>query len=176
MLLLSNVHTGYRFFTAFRMTCFVSYYMLFISSMHYPVSSLSDTQKIATDLAHLLSEKPFFVVLFYGTLASGKTTTIQMIGKELGITEPMQSPTYTTIRSYDLPGGHVLHHIDLYRMETLDDTLGTGLLDMLNEKKGIFLIEWPETIEGFIEEYVPEEFVKRVRIELEGDERNVIVE
>ncbi len=145
-----------------------------INKMQYTIHSLEQTKELAETITLGLRDREFFVVLFYGTLASGKTTTIQMIGKELGINEPMQSPTYATIRSYplELPA-EVLHHMDLYRAGSFEDIASLGVLDLFHEKKGLFFIEWPEYLEEFLEKYVPKGRVLHVKIELEGDMRKV---
>lgn len=49
-------------------------------------------------------------VLLYGDLGSGKTTLVQGLGKGLGITEPIVSPTFTLINEY-LEGRVPLYHL-----------------------------------------------------------------
>lgn len=56
------------------------------------------------------------VVLLSGNLGAGKTTLVQGIGRGLGISESIVSPTFTLVNEY-LDGRLPLYHLDLYRLE-----------------------------------------------------------
>jgi tRNA threonylcarbamoyladenosine biosynthesis protein TsaE len=55
-------------------------------------------------------------VLLAGELGAGKTTLVQGIGEELGIKEPLVSPTFTLVNEYT-EGRLPLYHMDLYRLQ-----------------------------------------------------------
>ena len=55
--------------------------------------------------------------LFDGPLGSGKTTFIQMLAKELGISENVSSPSFNLKNEYSINEEHKLIHLDLYRLE-----------------------------------------------------------
>ena len=87
-------------------------------------------------------------ILLEGDLGSGKTTLVQGIGAGLGITEPIQSPTFTLISEYS-EGRIPLYHFDLYR---LDPTEIAGLQpeiywEGIEFPPGIVAIEWAEKLD-----------------------------
>jgi len=89
------------------------------------------------------------IILLSGELGSGKTTLVQAIARELGITEILQSPTFVLMRKYSIPSGKSWKqfvHIDAYRLEG-QSTEPLGFEQLLKEKETIVLLEWPERIQ-----------------------------
>ena len=70
--------------------------------------------------------RPGDVVLVGGELGAGKTTLIRGACRELGVDEPVVSPTFTIGRRYR--GRVPVSHLDLYRLEGLGGE-DPGLLD-----------------------------------------------
>ncbi|MFA5948065.1 MAG: tRNA (adenosine(37)-N6)-threonylcarbamoyltransferase complex ATPase subunit type 1 TsaE [Candidatus Gracilibacteria bacterium] len=121
------------------------------------LKSLSDTKKTAQALA--LKVKNGGVICFTGDLGSGKTTMIKFICEGLGIEiSKVKSPTYTYIRKYELKDRNI-YHIDLYRLDSIDDIMARELTEIWNNKKNIVLIEWAEKIDELID-------VKKTRVNL----------
>ena len=60
------------------------------------------------------------VILLEGNLGTGKTTLVQGIGIGLGITETIDSPTFTLINEY-FSGKIPLYHFDLYRLSYAEE-------------------------------------------------------
>ncbi|YAG15371.1 tRNA threonylcarbamoyladenosine biosynthesis protein TsaE [Nostoc sp. DSM 114161] len=88
---------------------------------------------------------PGSVILLEGDLGAGKTTLVQGIGKGLGITEPIVSPTFTLINEYT-EGRLPLYHLDLYRLEP-QEVLSLNLesyWEGVEVTPGIVAIEWAE--------------------------------
>ncbi|NER97791.1 MAG: tRNA (adenosine(37)-N6)-threonylcarbamoyltransferase complex ATPase subunit type 1 TsaE [Symploca sp. SIO1B1] len=87
------------------------------------------------------------VILLEGDLGTGKTTLVQGIGKGLGITEPIVSPTFTLINEY-LEGRIPLYHLDLYRLQPEEiealnlESYWVGMESPL----GMVAIEWAERL------------------------------
>jgi tRNA threonylcarbamoyladenosine biosynthesis protein TsaE len=87
------------------------------------------------------------ILLLEGDLGSGKTTLVQGIGKGLGITEAIVSPTFTLINEYT-QGSLPLYHLDLYRLQT-EEVKQLNLESYWNEREyplGIVAIEWAERL------------------------------
>ncbi|MDX2231960.1 MAG: tRNA (adenosine(37)-N6)-threonylcarbamoyltransferase complex ATPase subunit type 1 TsaE [Leptolyngbyaceae cyanobacterium bins.349] len=95
------------------------------------------------------------VLLLEGDLGSGKTTLVQGIGVGLGITEAVDSPTFTLVNEY-LDGRSPLYHLDLYRLneaEVADLTLET-YWDDSEVEPGIVAIEWAERLQPKPNDYL----------------------
>lgn len=99
--------------------------------------SADDTRELAGQVAALA--KPGDVVLLAGELGAGKTAFAQGFGRALGVDEPIVSPTFTLVRTY--PGRLSLVHVDVYRLDHLQEVLDLGLPELLDEG-GVALIEW----------------------------------
>ncbi len=89
------------------------------------------------------------VILLTGDLGAGKTTFVGGIGKGLGLTEDVISPTFNIMKCY-FKAKIPMYHIDAYRLEGQNLELG---LEEYIDGDGICLIEWP----NFIEPLLPDE-------------------
>ena len=107
-------------------------------------------------------------ILLEGDLGSGKTTLVQGIGAGLGISDPIQSPTFTLISEY-LEGRIPLYHFDLYRLEPKEIA---GLQpeiywEGIEFPPGIVAIEWAEKLD-----YKPLDYL-RIRLTHQGDRERI---
>jgi tRNA threonylcarbamoyladenosine biosynthesis protein TsaE len=112
-------------------------------------SALADTHAIAATVA--LLSRPGDIIVLSGEMGAGKTAFAQGFGRALGVVEPITSPTYTLVHSYDVPksgplGRVTLHHADLYRLDRTAEVADLAL-DELSEFDGIVLIEWGDVVE-----------------------------
>lgn len=125
-----------------------------ILQIHY---TLEDLPKMVGELL----DTPFMeehVCVLYGDLGAGKTTLVQAIVARLAPGELVTSPTFSLINEY-VNGDQYIIHMDLYRLNSLDEAMDIGVEDYLY--KGNCFIEWPEIIEDIL----PETFYK---IEIEN--------
>lgn len=77
-----------------------------------------------------------------GDLGAGKTQFVKGLARGLGITARIHSPTFSLINVYE--GGRLtLHHIDVYRLENIEQILAAGLEEYLHPA-GVTVIEWAE--------------------------------
>jgi tRNA threonylcarbamoyladenosine biosynthesis protein TsaE len=83
------------------------------------------------------------VVVLAGDLGAGKTAFVQGFGRGLGVLDRITSPTFTLVHVHD--GRFPVHHLDVYRLEQLSESLDLGLPEMLDEG-GVVLIEWGDAI------------------------------
>ena len=127
--------------------------------------SAEDTQALAGELASFA--KPGDVVLLAGDLASGKTVFAQGFGAGLGVREPITSPTFILMRAY---GGRLpLVHLDVYRLERLQEAVDLGLAEVLDDG-AVALIEWGDVVAPVL----PADFLE-VRLDrgADDDERHL---
>ena len=90
------------------------------------------------------------VFAFYAPMGTGKTTFIKALCEELGVTDVINSPTFSIINEYRAePSGELIYHFDCYRLEQLSDALSLGAEDYL-QSGALCLIEWPEVIEDIL--------------------------
>jgi tRNA threonylcarbamoyladenosine biosynthesis protein TsaE len=110
--------------------------------LHLRASSLADTHAIAASLAEL--SRSGDLVVLAGEMGAGKTAFAKGFGAALGVTEPITSPTFTLVHSYDA-GRITLHHADIYRLSTTNEVADLALAELL-EYDGIVLLEWGDVV------------------------------
>lgn len=122
-----------------------------------------------------LGEKvvPGEIYTLVGDLGVGKTVFTQGFAAGLGIAEPVNSPTFTILQSYE-EGRIPLHHFDVYRIGDVEEMEEIGYEDCFYGE-GVCLIEWAD----LIREILPENCV-RVTIEKDlskgFDYRKIIIQ
>ena len=112
------------------------------------------------------------IIALSGDLGAGKTQLVKGLARGLGITERVHSPTFTLVNEYH--GGRLpLFHLDLYRLETVEQIHAAGLEEYL-QPEGVAVIEWAER---WLELQCPEALLRHVQIEVLGDrERRISYE
>ena len=80
------------------------------------------------------------IVLLSGELGAGKTCLTQGIGRGLSCDGQVNSPSFVLMNEY--AGRETLYHVDLYRIEDVEELDELGLWDYA--EKGVLVIEWPE--------------------------------
>jgi tRNA threonylcarbamoyladenosine biosynthesis protein TsaE len=105
------------------------------------IFELDEIEKIAQKFLQIV--KPNKVFAFSGDLGAGKTTFINALCKQLGVTESVTSPTYSIIQEYAGTDNEIIYHIDLYRLKSDREAMDAGIEDCINSDE-ICMIEWPE--------------------------------
>jgi len=129
---------------------------VFLTSQHQEVGthtldsishSAAQTQRLGMRLGELLRGGE--LVLLHGQLGTGKTTFTQGLAQGMGITEYVNSPTFTLLKEYTgsrQPGHHqapALYHFDLYRLDNPEEILDLGF-DEYFTSDGVCVVEWAE--------------------------------
>ena len=110
--------------------------------------SETETEAIGAEVARICPRGS--VILLDGDLGAGKTVFSRGFARELGIDEPVSSPTYTIVQEYELPERGRLYHLDLYRISGAEAALAFGVDEFLNDPSSYALVEWPERITGIL--------------------------
>ena len=104
------------------------------------------------------------VFAFYGKMGAGKTTFIKAVCEELGVTDVVNSPTFSIVNEYRSDTtGELIYHFDFYRIQRLEEVYDMGYEDYFYSGALCF-IEWPELVEDLL----PGDAVK-VQIEEQPD-------
>jgi tRNA threonylcarbamoyladenosine biosynthesis protein TsaE len=101
-------------------------------------SSAQQTRALAARIGRLVVAGD--VILLGGDLGAGKTTFTQGLAGALGVTDPVTSPTFTLLRSYEGREFRLLH-ADVYRLEHMHEIIDLGLPELLEEGAAA-VVEW----------------------------------
>ena len=103
------------------------------------------------------------VVLLRGGLGAGKTLLTKGIVQALGFdVDEVTSPSFALVNLYTTEE-HNIYHIDLWRVDGSDAAFAVGLDEILEDPRGIIIIEWAERLGG---RELP---ARLISIEIEGD-------
>lgn len=107
--------------------------------------SADETQKLGQKIGTLIKQP--LIIALRGDLGSGKTAFVQGLAKGLEVPDGyyITSPTFTLINEY--PGRLSLVHVDLYRLESIDDLEDLGL-DELLYGQAVIAVEWADKLTG----------------------------
>ena len=112
------------------------------NTLEYITHSPAETEAVGEALAKTL--RPRTVLAFRGDLGAGKTAFTRGLGRGLGCTERVTSPTYTIVNEYT-SGRLPLFHFDMYRLRSSEDLFDIGWEDYL-ERGGVCAVEWSENV------------------------------
>ena len=130
--------------------------------MDYKITTYSE-HETAMLAENIESEKfPNMVICLTGDLGSGKTVFVKAFANALGIEESVTSPTFNIIKEY-LNGELPLYHMDVYRIDDVDEDLG---IEDYYDKDGVTLIEWAD----MIKDELPEERLE-IKFKITGEEK-----
>lgn len=110
--------------------------------------NLSEVEVVAKNL--IKASRNISVLTFTGSLGAGKTTLVGTMLREMGVSKPVVSPTFTYMNVYTLADGRTAYHFDLYRLDSLESFEQAGFADYLYQDNSICFIEWPEIIKPLL--------------------------
>ena len=109
--------------------------------------------QIKSAVNFILENKQFSIIRIDGEIGSGKTTLIKSLCESLGVTENINSPTFSLVNEYLIDTKKKIFHFDFYRIENPEEALDIGLEDYL-ESNHLCILEWGQ----IISEYLPEKY------------------
>ena len=132
------------------------------------ISNIEDLNVVAKDI--LLFIYPNKKIAFHGNLGVGKTTLIKALSLQLGVSDLVQSPTFSIVNEYKIElSNDKIFHFDFYRIKDEKEVYDIGYEDYFYSDNYCF-IEWPEKIMNLIND----EMVK-IKICLEDNIRKIEV-
>lgn len=105
------------------------------------INSLFELDDISKKVASLLKEGD--VLFLYGDLGTGKTQFTKFLLNNLGYSGDVTSPTFSIVNLYE--ADILVTHMDLYRLNSLDEAINIGIYDILDDDS-LKIIEWPDII------------------------------
>ena len=106
---------------------------------------ISDSTERTIEIGMRLGEKlePGDIVSLIGDLGSGKTCFAK--GVAIGLKADrryISSPSFIIVNVY--PARYPVFHIDLYRLSGNEEIEEVGIVEMIEEGEGIYLVEWAD--------------------------------
>ncbi|MDR2836209.1 MAG: tRNA (adenosine(37)-N6)-threonylcarbamoyltransferase complex ATPase subunit type 1 TsaE [Bacteroidales bacterium] len=123
--------------------------------------STDETIEIAKKISNCFSIGD--IIILEGYLGTGKTHFVKGIAKGLKSKKNVTSPTFNIANFYDSENNQIIH-IDLYRIETLEELIDLGLNDYFDNV--IVFVEWGEKFIDYFDDYLKISFEKN-----ENDDR-----
>ena len=136
--------------------------------MTYRTNSPEETYALGVKMGQ--EAKPGQIYTLDGDLGAGKTVFAKGFAEGLGVTEIVNSPTFTILQTYE-SGRLPLYHFDVYRIADPDEMDEIGYEDCFYGN-GVTLIEWSELIEELIPENAARIRITRVK-GAEGNARDI---
>jgi len=134
--------------------------------------SIKGLNEFASGFWNLVKDAKLFA--FHGEMGSGKTTLITSLCKAKGVKELISSPTYSIINEYRSFENNIekkIYHLDLYRLNSMDEIIQAGVEDCIYSGE-ICFIEWPEKIPEFLNENTIKVFLEII----DGNTRQVKIQ
>ena len=103
--------------------------------------SVDDTRAMGAEVAALAA--PGDLLVLAGDLGTGKTAFTQGLGRGLGVADPVTSPAFILVRSYD--GRLPLVHIDVYRLDHIQELVDLGIAELV-DSGGVTVVEWGDVV------------------------------
>ena len=110
--------------------------------------SAKETYELGLEIGRKAKQGQVYTLV--GDLGVGKTVFTQGMAIGLGITEPINSPTFTIVQVYD-EGRLPFYHFDVYRIGDISEMNEIGFEDYVYGE-GVSLIEWANLIEEILPE------------------------
>jgi tRNA threonylcarbamoyladenosine biosynthesis protein TsaE len=117
-----------------------------LTSLRLTTTAPEQTRDLAAALARVA--EPGDRLALVGPLGAGKTQFAKGFAVGLGITEVVNSPSFTLMAEY--PGRLPLFHQDLYRLAGTGEALAGGLLDE-RQDDGVTLSEWADRLDAALD-------------------------
>lgn len=119
-----------------------------MKAWHFATRGPEQTREIAAELGRSIGEVGLVIGLT-GPLGAGKTLFVKGLAEGLGVDPRLvSSPTFVIAQQYPLADGvRVLHHVDLYRLESELELEAIGFDDMFS-RGAVLAVEWADRFPG----------------------------
>ena len=88
--------------------------------MEITIQNLENMPEAAQEFVRAMDQNTVFA--FYGKMGAGKTTFIKAVCEALGVTDVVNSPTFSIVNEYRADTtGELIYHFDFYRIKKLEE-------------------------------------------------------
>ena len=108
-------------------------------------------------------------IILDGDLGAGKTTFTKGVGKALGVSRVINSPTFTIVKAYKCNDNMTLNHMDLYRLDGVGDDF--DLEEYFNDSS-VCIVEWP--YQAF--DIIPKRYMKITIKRVDDNKREITID
>ena len=115
--------------------------------MEIKINSLDNIKDAAREFIAAMGDNTVFA--FYGKMGAGKTTFIKAICEYMGVSDVINSPSFSIINEYRAESGELIYHFDFYRINKVEEAYDFGYEDYFY-CGALCFIEWPELIEELL--------------------------
>ena len=105
--------------------------------------TLEEMEHLATDFVRATMKCN--VIVLKGEMGAGKTTMVKAMGKALGVTDAISSPTFSIVNEYQTITGELVYHFDFYRLKNEAEAYDIGTEEYFDSGRRCF-VEWSEKI------------------------------
>jgi tRNA threonylcarbamoyladenosine biosynthesis protein TsaE len=109
--------------------------------------TLETLPMVAKELLQFASSHRVFCL--HGEMGAGKTTFVKELCKAMGVSDEVQSPTFSIVNEYKSGAGDPVFHFDFYRLKKVEEAYDIGYEDYVFSGQYCF-IEWPEKVESLL--------------------------
>lgn len=115
------------------------------------IESLEKIDEAAKSFVEKMGDQKIYA--FNGNMGVGKTTYINAVCKMMGVTQIVNSPTFSIVNEYETATGNIIYHFDCYRIQKIQEALDLGAEEYLYSGNYCF-IEWSENIAPILPDYL----------------------
>ena len=115
--------------------------------LKFVCDTTDDTKLLARQLGTAV--KGGEVLAFHSDLGGGKTTFVKGLAQGMGVTDLVQSPTFTINQLHKAERGLELHHFDFYRLED-PGIMSAELAESLAQNNSVVAVEWGDIVHDIL--------------------------
>lgn len=123
--------------------------------MHIVADSEDSMKDFGAKVGQLLRGGEVFELV--GDIGAGKTTFTKGLARGLGVTDTVQSPTFTISRVYDARDSLEMRHYDFYRLDEAG-IMADELADASSTEGVVTVVEWA----GIVDSVLPDDRIRMV--------------
>lgn len=121
--------------------------------------SLTQAENYATKMAGAI--KGGEIIALIGELGSGKTTFTKALGKAMGVSRSIPSPTFVMMQEFKTKKLNksvknsptkqiILYHLDLYRTKNFAEVESLGITEWWGHPETVTVLEWADKIKSHL--------------------------